>query len=96
MVPSDKHDPVVLFSQASGNLVVYRLVIARLVESEAAISGDDEQGVRTLPSNAELINESLEIPVYVTGYYDLFGLRVFESLAHCSALLIWFSIISFT
>lgn len=96
MVASDENDPVVCFPDSAGYLVVYRLVVAWFLEPETTIAGDNEESVRIFPANAELIHKGLEVTMYVTGDYDVPGVRIFDSLAHFSALLIWFSMISFT
>ena len=96
MVASDENDPVVCFPDSAGYLVVYRLVVAWFLEPETTIAGDNEESVRILPTNTQLVNKCLKVSVNVSGDDDMLGLRIFDSLAHFSALLIWFSIISFT
>lgn len=88
MVSPDKHNPVVSLLESAGDQVVNGLVIAWLFESESAVSGDDEQGIRQAVLDAQLEYNPPEIAVDIPGDKDLFGIRIFEKLVHFYAFLI--------
>ena len=78
MVSPNKYNPVVSFPESAGDLVVNRLVIIWLFESESAVSGDDEKGIRQAVLDAQLEYNPPEIAVDIPGDKDLFGIRIFE------------------
>ncbi len=80
MVSPQEDHPVVRLPEPSGNLVIDSLVVPRLFETEAAVPGDNEQGILQAVLNAQLEDDALEVPVDVSRYDDLLGLRVFK---HC-------------
>ena len=58
------------------DLAVDLLVVSRLLETEAAVPCDDEQGVRATVLNAQFVNDSLEIAVDVATDDDRLDVRV--------------------
>ena len=57
-------------------MAVDLLVVSRLLETEAAVPCDDEQGVRATVLNAQFVNDSLEIAVDVATDDDRLDVRV--------------------
>ena len=76
MVAADENDIIVCFPQSAGDLAVDLLVVSRLLETEAAVPCDDEQGVRATVLNAQFVNDSLEIAVDVATDDDRLDVRV--------------------
>ena len=65
MVAAYEDDVVVRFAEPAGNLIVYVFIVSRFLETEAAIPGDNEQGVRATVLDAQLVNDFLEIAMDV-------------------------------
>ena len=82
VVSPDEYHPVVCLPESAGYLVVDRLVVARLFETEATVPGHDEECVCTLPTDAEFVDERLEIAVNISRNNDLFSVRIFSDFTH--------------
>ena len=78
MVPSNKDNPVVRFTQPSGNVIVNLFIIPGFVKAETAISGYNENGVRTSISDAQLENKRPKVSVDISGDDNLLSVRIIE------------------
>ena len=75
MVPANEHNPVVSFPESARDLVVNHLVIAGLIESEAAVPCDDEQGIRASVLEAQFVDDTFEITMDVAADDDCLDAR---------------------
>ena len=78
MVAADENDIIVCFPQSAGDDIVDLVVISRLLESKSTVPGNDEQGVRAIVLDAQLMDNPLEIAVYVAGDDDLLDVWIVE------------------
>ena len=77
MVPAYEHYPIVIFFKPFLATFVDVLIIARLLEAEAAVTGDHNQGIRHLLGDTDLEYQLCVVTVYVTADYYSLGIWVF-------------------
>ena len=73
MIAANHYNPIVGFAQSWGVAVEHLLIIPRLLESETAVSGNDEQRVRQLVLDAQLVYQGIEFSVDVSAYNNVLG-----------------------
>ena len=78
MIATNEYNPVIRYAQPPGNGVVNLIIIPRLVKSKPAIPGNNQQGVRTSVSDAQLENKRPEVSVDVAGNDYLLGFWIVE------------------
>ena len=74
VVPAYEHYPVVGLGQTIAYPHIDTLIVAWLIEAEAAVTGDHYQGVRHAILDAALIHKLLVVTVYVTADYNPFSI----------------------
>ena len=72
MIAPDHHNPIVRFGQPTRDLREDLLIVSRLLKTETAVSGNDEQSVRHSVLNAQLEHHLLEVAVDVSANNDAF------------------------
>lgn len=73
MIAANHRNPIVGFAQSRGIAVEYLLIIPKLLESETAVSGNDEQCVRKLVLDAQLVYQGIEFSVDVSADDNVLG-----------------------
>ena len=74
MVATDEHYPVVGFGKTVAEPHIDTLIVAWLMEAEAAVTGNNYQGVSHAILDAAFIHKFFIVTVYVTADYNPFGI----------------------
>ena len=67
VIPPNHHDPIVRLAQPGGIAIVHVVIVSRLIEPEAAITGNNKDGVRHLILIAQLVYHGVKFAVNISA-----------------------------
>lgn len=74
VIAPHEHHPDIRFLQPMPASIKYVLIVARLVESKAAVTGNNHQRIGHVILHNDFIDEMVEVTVDVTRHYDVPGI----------------------